>query len=234
MSCTTTAFNHHVMNKMLWMSRQLRNYNDNVSIIQWANAIATLKNLLLPTPISHNQTNGESSQLLLSISSTSNCTHTIKPSPMPMSINQSSSSTILPSTFCSTSLPASAVKRRRVSPHPKKPHPAGQNFSSTEVSNIFTCNLRACSMSYDKGAAVKLTSPIKDKPKPLQDTRHITREDTDPHALPEDKEFQDELARLMSDAAGANMKWEEYLNANGERYQRCTRYFFCLPDDFVF
>ena len=232
MSCTITAFNDHVMNKMLWMSQQLRHYND-VSIIQWANAIATLKNLLLPTPTSHNQTNGESSQLLLSISRTSNCTHTIKPSPMPMSINKSSSSTILPSTFGSTCLPASAVKRRRLSPH-KKPNPARENLAITEVSNISTSNLRACSMSYDKGVAVKLTSPIIDEPKLLQDTRHITSEASDPHALPEDKEFRDELARLMSDAARANMKWEEYLNANGERYQRCTRYFFCLPDDFVF
>ena len=234
MSCANAAFNHHVMNKMIWMSRQLRNYNDNVSIIQWANAIATLKNLLLPTPISHKQTNAESSQLLLTISNTTNCTHTINPSPMPISINQSCSSTIPPSTLCSTSLPVSAVKRRRVSPHEKKPNLARQNFALTEVSNNSTSNLWACSKCYDKGVAVKPTSPTIDKPKPLQDTQHITREDEDPHALPKDKEFQDELARLMSDAARANMKWEEYLNANGERYQRCTRHFFCLPDDFVF
>ena len=91
-------------------------------------------------------------------------------------------------------------------------------------------------MIHEKGAAVKLKfpSPNKDKPKPFQITGPSTKEDTDPHALPTDKEFQVELACLMRDAAEANMKWENYLNANGERYQRCTRYFFCLPDDFVF
>ena len=36
-----------VMNKYIWMSRQLRNFNDVGSIIHWANAMIYVKNLLL-------------------------------------------------------------------------------------------------------------------------------------------------------------------------------------------
>ena len=44
----TAAYNHHIMNKMLWMSRNLRNFNDTVSISNWAHTMTILKNLLLP------------------------------------------------------------------------------------------------------------------------------------------------------------------------------------------
>ena len=40
-----------VMNKYVWMSRQLRNFNDVGSIVHWANAMIYVKNLLLePSP----------------------------------------------------------------------------------------------------------------------------------------------------------------------------------------
>ena len=201
-----------------------------------------LKSLLLPRPSFEHPTKFQSPPQL-TLSKAMGCTQMFSPSPKPIPIKNSS---LLISPKFSTAahvgpeikpqLPKhSAVKRRRVSPRPKKPHPSSQNLP-LEESNISTSNLGACKMIHEKGAAVKLKfpSPIKDKPKPFQNTGHITREDTDPHAVPTDKEFQEELACMMRDAAEANMKWEDYLNANGEKYQRCTRYFFCLPDDFVF
>ena len=47
MSSTATNANSYIMNKYCWMSRQLRNFNDSNSIIQWANAMLSVKNLLL-------------------------------------------------------------------------------------------------------------------------------------------------------------------------------------------
>ena len=48
MNYSKLAYNRHIMNKMLWMSRNLRNFNDTVSISNWAQTMAILKNLLLP------------------------------------------------------------------------------------------------------------------------------------------------------------------------------------------
>ena len=48
MNNSSEAYNRHIMNKMLWMSRNLRNFNDTVSISNWAHTMAILKNLLLP------------------------------------------------------------------------------------------------------------------------------------------------------------------------------------------
>ena len=48
MNCNLVAYNHHIINKMLWMSRQLRNCNDNVTICNWAHAMSLLKSLLFP------------------------------------------------------------------------------------------------------------------------------------------------------------------------------------------
>ena len=48
MSNSSAAYNRHIMNKMLWMSRNLRNFNDTVSISNWAHTMSILKNLLLP------------------------------------------------------------------------------------------------------------------------------------------------------------------------------------------
>ena len=45
---SSAAYNRHIMNKMLWMSRNLRNFNDTVSISNWAHTMSILKNLLLP------------------------------------------------------------------------------------------------------------------------------------------------------------------------------------------
>ena len=55
MNCKLVAYNHHIINKMLWMSRQLRNCNDNVTVCNWAHAMSMLKSLLLPSsPYHHN------------------------------------------------------------------------------------------------------------------------------------------------------------------------------------
>ena len=48
MNYSSAAYNHHIMNKMLWMSRNLRNFNDTTSISNWAHTMSILKNLLLP------------------------------------------------------------------------------------------------------------------------------------------------------------------------------------------
>ena len=49
MNNSSAAYNRHIMNKMLWMSRKLRNFNDTVSISNWAHTMSILKNLLLPS-----------------------------------------------------------------------------------------------------------------------------------------------------------------------------------------
>ena len=43
-------YNQLVTNKMRWMARNLRYHNDPVSIMNWTNAMASLKNLLLFPP----------------------------------------------------------------------------------------------------------------------------------------------------------------------------------------
>ena len=48
MSYTSAAYNRHIMNKMLWMSRNLRNLNDTLSINSWAHTMSILKSLILP------------------------------------------------------------------------------------------------------------------------------------------------------------------------------------------
>ena len=48
MTYASEAYNRHIMNKMAWMSRNLRNFNDTVSISNWAHTMSILKNLLLP------------------------------------------------------------------------------------------------------------------------------------------------------------------------------------------
>ena len=50
MSRTTCLANKAVLNKYLWMSRQLRNFNDAGSIMNWAHAMSLVKSLLLETP----------------------------------------------------------------------------------------------------------------------------------------------------------------------------------------
>ena len=81
-SMSTSAYNHHIMNKMLWMSRQLRNYNDNVSIINWGNAMAVLKSLLLNSPSSHHQARLQPLPQL-TLSPGLKCTQTFLPSSRP-------------------------------------------------------------------------------------------------------------------------------------------------------
>ena len=49
MSSGTNA-NGYILNKYCWMSRQLRNFNDSNSIIQWSNATLSVKKLLLQPP----------------------------------------------------------------------------------------------------------------------------------------------------------------------------------------
>ena len=48
MTSSSAEYNRRIMNKMLWMSRQLRNFNDNVNIGNWVHAMSMLKSLLLP------------------------------------------------------------------------------------------------------------------------------------------------------------------------------------------
>ena len=66
MSSSVLLSNKTLMNKYLWMSRHLRNFNDAGSIINWANAMLLVKSLLidhLPTiPVADNlQTSSQQS-----------------------------------------------------------------------------------------------------------------------------------------------------------------------------
>ena len=50
MPCPIALSNAIVMNKYIWMCRNLRNFNDVSSIINWVYAMASVKNLLLDPP----------------------------------------------------------------------------------------------------------------------------------------------------------------------------------------
>ena len=72
-----TNVNSYILNKYCWMSRQLRNFNDCNSIIQWSNAMLSVKNLLLhpqeadslfPTILSTNSANTSNTHPALTIS----------------------------------------------------------------------------------------------------------------------------------------------------------------------
>ena len=47
--------NSYVINKYCWMARQLRNLNDCNSIMQWSNAMSTVRNLLLQQDETYNR-----------------------------------------------------------------------------------------------------------------------------------------------------------------------------------
>jgi len=242
-STSTSAYNHHIMNKMLWMSRQLQKYNDNVSIINWVNAMTVLKSLLLPSPLSHLQTRLQP-QLQLTLSPGLKCTQTILPSPRPAPIlnclpisSTNSLATAAPLAVTEikpqTSTQPIALKRRRIYPPPQKLPLRSHSASVQMDSNLSTPKLGSVN-NFDRGKPVQSTSKSEINTANLsQRTCSTTMNDEDPHALPTDKEFQVELARLKRDAARANMKWDEYLTANKTKYQRCTRYFWCLPNNFV-
>ena len=55
MVSSTVKVNSLVLNKYCWMAQQLRNFNDSTSIIQWTNAMLTVKNLFLPQTETYNQ-----------------------------------------------------------------------------------------------------------------------------------------------------------------------------------
>ena len=47
MSSSPSSANQLLLNKFCWMARQLRNFNDSSSIMQWSTAMMSVKNLLL-------------------------------------------------------------------------------------------------------------------------------------------------------------------------------------------
>ena len=90
-------YKSHISNKLVWMSRQLRHFNDPVSIIHWANAIRSVKDLLL-TPVAKASTGRKS--------------FSIDPIPSGLSKAVNNSQSILPFTVTpsvSTSLNASST-----------------------------------------------------------------------------------------------------------------------------
>ena len=65
MRCPVYLSNTTIMNKYLWMSRQLRNFNEAGSIINWANAMHLVKCLLIePQPTASRADNLRSSSPL--------------------------------------------------------------------------------------------------------------------------------------------------------------------------
>merc|ERR1719233_2777215 len=120
------------MNKMLWMSRQLRNHNDNVSISNWAKTMTVLKSLLLTSTSSLHQTEPMPSAQL-TLSTALGCTWTILPSSPPLPTRNCTPSTLSKATHTSSdvgskiteikqqSIPQHvAVKRKEVYPQSMK------------------------------------------------------------------------------------------------------------------
>ena len=230
---SSAVYNHHVMNKMLWMSRQLRNFNDNASIINWAHAMSTLKNLLLPSLPTDEQSRHQLSKPPLTISNSTTCTWNISPTKLPSFANNSASSEWLtPNT-----LSASTVNAERQAPHyigvpfssSRKPKLSSE--SNNPISSRFTLTQRLDSVTNLKPPPPTIMAA---KPTPSEPAPKTTIEGKDFHAPPTDEEFQTQWALLMSDAAKAKIKWEDYLTANRKKYDRCTKYLWCLPDDFTF
>ena len=233
MYISSAVYNHHVMNKMLWMSRQLRNFNDNASIISLAHAMSTIKNLLLPSLPTDQQSRRQLSKPPLTISNSTTCTWNISPTKLSSFANNSAfSECYTPNTLSGSTVNA----ERQASHYTGVPFSASRkrklpSESNNPISSRFTLNQRLDSVTNQKPPPPTITAGT---PKPYEPAPKTTIEGKDPHAPPTDEEFQTQLALLMSDAAKAKMKWDDYLTANRRKYPRCTKYFWCLPDNFTF
>ena len=128
MTCSTAISNKLVMNKYIWMGRQLRNFNDLGSIINWANAMSHVKGLLLkPKPVPPALANPQPASSSYSPSQyyfPTNTPHTLPPTIPPSSLSRQVISP--PTTVCfkpATTKPLTQSPPRCSTYAPSKPSP---------------------------------------------------------------------------------------------------------------
>jgi len=250
-------YNQLLTNKMQWMAQKLRYYNDPVSIINWASAMASLKHLLLCQPENASvppKLNLAQPLPTLTLSAANyiswtsqatNPTSCCRPGFLRTEAN-----------FKAINIDSNAAKTTIANPFstktftaPAKPYRSSNFMKATteppsisrNVTLLSSENKPKCAASnfaketerlefFDRNKVKPKSQPIIDKAEPSQNLR----QKGNPHALPTDKEFQVEWALLESDAAKANMEWTEYLTANRSKYPRMTKYLWCLPHDYIF
>ena len=119
-------YKNHISNKLVWMSRQLRHFNDPVSIIHWANAMRSGQDLLL-IPVAKASTGRKS--------------FSIDPIPSGLSKAVNNSQNILPFTVTpsvSTSLNASSTTIMPVDLTPTIIYKSTKNVSMNSVPQPLT------------------------------------------------------------------------------------------------
>ena len=217
------------MNKMLWMSRNLRNCNDIISICNWAHSMAILKNLLLPplppTPLNMprpSPTRVNNSEPVISITPP----HTIcfKPAmkkPLTQSDpcctinNYQKPSPLTTYTLCLPNIPSTdsipqRQKRRKLSIPPSVDYNAStETPPPTSTAADKRNHLVPPEVDCESWTAIRPSTPT----------------EKDPKALPTDNAIETEMASLKSNAAKANMNWFEYLGANRTTYPLCSKIF---------
>jgi len=250
-------YNQLITNKMQWMARELRYYNDPGSIMNWTYAMASLKNLLLsvpgnsagPLPIHLAQ---PIPKLSLSEAKHISCNaQPFYPAPgnhpafkhdsakcKPMEEYSMTKTTSLSTPPCKVICPTATpiYPKADISVSNCLPRKETQSYGEKSSSSPLRIAKKASEpLKIPTRKRLKQTpKPIHNKTKPSHGLQHSTCDGVNPHALPTDFEFQNELALLKRDAAAAKMKLTDYITANRTKYQRVTRYLWCLSDDVIF
>ena len=233
------------MNKFLWMSRQLRHFNDAGPIINWANAMLIVKGLLVdPLP---------ACPVLGNIQPTSQPT-----SPLPASHHQITTNnlqrwperSITPPTIISFQpcrkkpLTKSPSWCTDYVPIPTKPSPliicTHSHPSISPTNSLAPCPKRrkiAISPEVDYNASTtnltnsKSSSHINNPMSTRGAKRFDGREEpaifevwdrTSPPSM--DEVYKEEFARLSRDANKARISWDIYVSQHKSTYPRCAYY----------
>ena len=91
-------YNQRLMKKLLWMAGQLGGFNDSVSITNWANSMALIKNLLMTSPTDSTIYHAPYLESTVSLNRTNpSCISNYFPAQPTMSINSGVSLNLIPS-----------------------------------------------------------------------------------------------------------------------------------------
>ena len=251
MISSTGHANQILMNKYCWMAKQMRNFNDRNSIIQWSNAMMFVKNLLLdhqdtyshhsPTTIKGSlgnplQVYSVSKPTTLSFQPLSKPYCILTPSstpsvnfaphkPSPLSLHHPYRLSIQPTSTPNYIQPPPIKKRKTMLP--------------PQVEIISTTTHQTTAPNPTIFPLAKPISPPSSNPptaSPMTDQfslRKSKREKAVPIArlhlkklASRGEEYMKELALLTRDAAKANMDRLSYLSNNRNEYPLCSWYYY--------
>ena len=220
----------------------------------WANAMASLKGLLLYAPgnsADPHATNLAQAMPTLNLSESKHISCNAQPfnagSNNHAAVRSKCKPTDKYSTTKATTLLPSLPRnfKSTVTQIDPKADISTPNCLSKKVTQSYGDKSSSSYLSQAKESSEPLKIPsrkrLKQTPKPIlnitqpsQVLPYSTSDGVNPHALPTDLVFQSELGLLKRDAAAANMELTNYITANRTKYQRVSRYLWCLPDDFIF